>query len=151
MNQLDITDMTKCLPHPTTQLSDYPEIECTAKAAAKRPWWIWWWTKNCVFFRAVAWPSLLPIVRYHHCLDFTMMIHKILYSYLKWWAKGGCVAFVVAHSSISSLPWFYDDDLIGIFSSWAITNIQVGYLRKQEFHIRYNKLTTMVENKDHLL
>ena len=42
-------------------------------------------------------------------------------------------------------------DLIGIFSSWAMTNIQVGYPRKQEFHIRYNKLTTMVENKDHLL
>ena len=31
------------------------------------------------------------------------------------------------------------------------TNIQVGYPRKQEFHIRYNKQTTMVENKDHLL
>ena len=31
------------------------------------------------------------------------------------------------------------------------TNIQVGYPRKQEFHIRYNKLTTMVENTDHLL
>ena len=44
-----------------------------------------------------------------------------------------------------------DDDLIGVFSNWAIQNIQVGYPRKQEFHIRYNKLTTMVENKDHLL
>ena len=31
------------------------------------------------------------------------------------------------------------------------TNIQVGYPRKQEFHIRYNKQTTMVENNDHLL
>ena len=31
------------------------------------------------------------------------------------------------------------------------TNIQVGYPRKQEFHISYNKQTTMVENKDHLL
>ena len=44
--------------------------------------------------------------------------------------------------------WF---DLIGVFSSWAIQNIQVGYPRKQEFHIRYNRQTTMVENNDHLL
>ena len=42
-------------------------------------------------------------------------------------------------------------DLIGIFSSLGDTNIQVGYPIKQEFHIRYNKLTAMVENKDHLL
>ena len=31
------------------------------------------------------------------------------------------------------------------------TNIQVGYQRIQEFHIRYNRQTTMVENNDHLL
>ena len=31
------------------------------------------------------------------------------------------------------------------------TNIQVGYPRIQEFHIRYNRQTTMVENNDHLL
>ena len=44
-----------------------------------------------------------------------------------------------------------DDDLIGVFSNWAIQNIQVDYPRKQEFHIRYNRQTTMVENNDHLL
>ena len=31
------------------------------------------------------------------------------------------------------------------------TNIQLGYPRIQEFHIRYNRQTTMVENNDHLL
>ena len=34
------------------------------------------------------------------------------------------------------------DDLIGAFSSWVIQNIQVGYPRKQEFHIRYKKISS---------
>ena len=44
-----------------------------------------------------------------------------------------------------------DYDLIGVFSSWAIQIYKLVTQEKQEFHIRYNKLTTMVENKDHLL
>ena len=42
-------------------------------------------------------------------------------------------------------------DLIGIFSSWAIQIYKLVIEEKQEFHIRYNKQTTMVENRDHLL
>ena len=67
-------------------------------------------------------------------------------------------ASLSSQPSVGLITWIFSsksdaetDDLIGAFSSWVIQNIQVGYPRKQEFHIRYNKLTTMVENKDHLL
>ena len=67
----------------------------------------------------------------------------------KHFVKSLCLKFLLEMPSQTRSP--DGDDLIGVFSSWAIQNIQVGYPRKQEFHIRYNKQTTMVENNDHLL
>ena len=60
---------------------------------------------------------------------------------------------IMGGSGIGGVQWSDDDDddLIGIFSSWAIHIYKLVTQEKQEFHIRYNKQTTMVENNDHLL
>ena len=56
--------------------------------------------------------------------------------------KSLCLKFLLEMPSQTRSP--DGDDLIGVFLSWAIQNIQAGYPRKQEFHIRYNKQTTTI-------